>query len=262
MDGTLTHRTADAAEDAWTRLDAELARWPAGSAVLWWRDDDAVTATPALDHLLQLAGGTPITLAVVPKRAEAALGRRLDQADARRVTIVQHGWSHRDHGDRHKAELGPERPAATVLAELEAGREMLQALYGDRFVAVLVPPWNRIDPALIPKLAPHYRGLSVDKTRPDTPTAPGLAQAPAQIDLIDWNDGARFVGEEVVLDAITTHLAAQREGHADQAEPTGILTHHLVQDQPTSRFLEQLLPFLAARPAARWAMTTEIFGLS
>jgi hypothetical protein len=74
---------ADAANSAnWADLAAELDRWEKAGRVadLWWRDDDAVAATPQLDALLHLAGEVPVALAVIPalarpELAEAVRGR-------------------------------------------------------------------------------------------------------------------------------------------------------------------------------------------
>ena len=66
---------------SWDRLDRELAAWAAEGreATFWWRDDDAVAATPALDRLLRLteSGGVPLALAVIPAPAEPGLAERL-----------------------------------------------------------------------------------------------------------------------------------------------------------------------------------------
>src|SRR6185436_14055067 len=94
----------------WPDIHQELGRWrDAGRApLLWWRDDDAVDATPALDRLLALheAHRVPLALAVVPANATPALARRL--ADLPAVDLLQHGYAHTDHapaGER-KTELG------------------------------------------------------------------------------------------------------------------------------------------------------------
>jgi len=61
----------------WQALDAELDAWSAAgrTAELWWRDDDAIVPTPALDRLLDIRrrSGVPIALAVIPARAQATL---------------------------------------------------------------------------------------------------------------------------------------------------------------------------------------------
>ena len=61
----------------WANLDAELAIWRAEGLHLpiWWRDDDAIAPTPALDRLAALAEdlSLPVHIAVIPKHAEPAL---------------------------------------------------------------------------------------------------------------------------------------------------------------------------------------------
>ncbi len=81
-----------------------------GRAVrLWWRDDDAVAATPALDRLLSLADGRPLLIAAIPAGIEPSLGRRL--ARARNVRVAVHGLGHANHAPAGEktAEFGPHR---------------------------------------------------------------------------------------------------------------------------------------------------------
>ena len=48
-----------------------------------------------------------------------------------------------------------------VLGELGTGRMALERLFGARPLPVLVPPWNRIAPALVPTLPEiGFAGLS------------------------------------------------------------------------------------------------------
>jgi hypothetical protein len=56
----------------WGDLARECETWGASGrmATWWWRDDDAVSATPALDQLLGVAQG-PIGLAVIPAKPAA-----------------------------------------------------------------------------------------------------------------------------------------------------------------------------------------------
>ena len=76
-------------------LERELDAWAAAgrTATLWWRDDDAAGATPALERLLALADelATPLALAVIPARADRSLRHLL--ARSRRVVVLQHGCS-------------------------------------------------------------------------------------------------------------------------------------------------------------------------
>ena len=45
----------------------------------------------------------------------------------------------------------------------------------------------------------------------------------------------------------------------DRDEPTGLLTHHLIQDKATDDFLYRLLRLTRGHPAARWLDAAEIF---
>ena len=224
--------------DPWQALADELDLWPE-PADFWWRDDDAEAWTPALDRLVEALDGIPFALAVVP----AAAAPNLPGA------ILQHGWRHRNHAgpEDKKAEFGPQRSEEAMLAELEAGRVQLQSLYGQRFLPILVPPWNRIDPALAMRLPTvGWRGLSVFRPRRS------VFETNAHVDPVAWRTHRGFRGEEEVLDDIAAHLRARRTGRADREEPTGILSHHLVADAASLAFFREFVRFVASHPRARW----------
>jgi peptidoglycan/xylan/chitin deacetylase (PgdA/CDA1 family) len=241
-------------------LTRELDAWgEAGRvATLWWRDDDATAPSAALERLLALGvGRAPIALAVIPEPTGADLARRLATAPFARV--LQHGWAHRNHrppGER-SAEYATDRPLATMTDELARGRAKLAELFGARCLPVLVPPWNRIDDAVIAALpALGLRFLSVFG-----PRAPGSAAiVNTHVDPIAWRAGRGFVGEAKALGELVHHLAARRTGAADAAEPTGLLTHHLGHDDALWRFLDRLLARTAAHQAARWLDAREVFA--
>ncbi len=227
----------------WDALDEELARWrEAGrEAALWWRDDDAVEATPALDRLLELQRATaaPLALAVVPAQATEALARRL--ADESGVDVLQHGYAHANHasGTEKKAELGLQRPAMIVLGDLGTGWMALERLFGPRALNVLVPPWNRIAPPLVPTLPEiGFRGLSTFGARARAEPVRGLRQINTHLDLIDWRGGRGFVGLEAALDTLVRALQTSR---TSTGEPVGLLSHHLAMDEGAWDFLRSIL---------------------
>lgn len=262
-------RDAVAAEQAWDALGDELDAWAAAgrTAGFWWRDDDAVAATPALDRLLAIADAhdVPMALAVIPAQAEPSLFARLERAP--RATVLQHGYAHRNHAPTgaKKSELGDDRPAATVLAELARGRALLDTATGDRALPVLVPPWNRIGEAVRARLGEAgLTGLSTSRPRTHRRLDGGFVQANIHVDPIDWpaqrrGDGS-FHGDPTVLDAALRHLRARRSGAVDTSEPTGFLTHHLVMDAATWRFAERFAAAVARHPAARWIAPGALFA--
>lgn len=250
----------------WPELSRELDAWQRAGlrASLWWRDDDAVAPSAALERLLDLAMETevPLALAVIPARATLGLAERLTRA-ARPVRVLQHGFAHLDHAaaGAKKIELGGARPRAAVLEELSRGRALLAALFDDSAGTVLVPPWNRIAEDLLPALpALGYRGLSTFRPRGAAQAAPGLAQVNTHVDILRWRPSRGFVGEAAALSALVGHLAARRGGAADPAEPTGLLTHHLVHDAAAWAFLARVLRQLSAHPAVRFLTAEAVFA--
>lgn len=247
---------------AWQRLSTELDRWQAGgrTATLWWRDDDAVAATPALTRLLDAhaRAGVPLALASIPAKAEDGLALTLEPYPV--IAVLQHGYAHKNHaseGDR-AIELGAKRQRRGVVEELERGWERLRSLFPERLLPVMVPPWNRISAQLYPDLrALGFRALSCFAPRARREAVAGLVQANCHADLVDWRGGRCFRGEERTLEQICSHLEARRSGGADADEATGILTHHLVHDDECWRFLETLLERTNRHRAARWLAPEE-----
>jgi len=237
---------------AWRDFEVELATWAeAGrTPTLWWRDDDAVASTPALDRLLAATEGVPLMLAVIPQPLEPSLAPRLERTSA---YVVQHGWAHQNHRPpgQKACEIGEDRPLSVVEAELRQGATRLRQAFGPRFRPWLVPPWNRIDPAIAARLpALGYAGLSTFEPRRD------VFRVNAHVDPIAWKDGRRFIGPEKTLSRLSAHLAARRRGEVDPEEPTGLLTHHLVHDAELWRFLEGFRRV----PGVRWVDPTQGVG--
>src|SRR5271167_4825577 len=232
----------------WPNLVDELDQWrDAGRvATLWWRDDDAATASSRLDRLVSIAGDIPISLAVIPAAADPGLAAWLTQPSrsppAGCLAVLQHGWCHTNHAvEGKKSEFPPERPRHAVASDLVAGRARLTALFGARALAVLAPPWNRFDPCFLP-LLPDCGLSAISRVKPRrTPwPAPGITVVNVHIDLVAWPENRGFIGEEAALGGIVEHLHARRLAEVDAQEPTGILTHHLVQDEATDLFLRRL----------------------
>jgi hypothetical protein len=254
----------------WDDLDRELDGWAdAGrTATLWWRDDDAVAPTGQLDRLLAAidgAGGrsVPVCLAVIPALARPELATAI--AGRGSVAILQHGYAHLNHAPsgEKKIELGSHRPKADVLRELAAGRERMVELFGPAAMAVLVPPWNRIAPNIAAALPAIGLGaISTFGPRPRPGLGPEILEVNTHIDIMDWHDSRRFLGEAAALDQALRHLAARRRGSCDPEEPTGLLTHHLVHDDPAWRFVHDFLKRTLAHPAVRWLNGTEVFPVS
>jgi hypothetical protein len=252
----------------WSDLVEELDQWGEGgrAATLWWRDDDAVTASYRLDRLVSIAGDVPISLAVIPAIVNQGLAAWITHPSrsrqAARLWVLQHGWCHTSHAVKGKKnEFSAERSCHAVRSELIAGRRLLTALFGARALPVLAPPWNRFASCFLPLLATCGLGaISLLKPRHSRWPAPGVTEVNVHIDLVAWAEHRGFIGENAALRGIIRHLQARRLGEVDAEEPTGILTHHLVQDRPTDAFLSRLISITKEHLASRWLDAAEVFA--
>jgi hypothetical protein len=250
---------------AWHRLEAELDAWgEAGRrATLWCRDDDAIRDSPALRQLLRIADASDVAigLAVIPAAIEACLADAVSASP--KVTVLQHGYAHRNHASppARRCELGIERPVAETLAELVAGRGRLEREFGARFATVLVPPWNRIDPEVVMALPRGgFHGLSCIGPRVAAMPVHGIVQSNVHVDLIAWRTNRAFAGTDVAIDRLVGHLRARREGGADAAEASGILTHHLDMDDAAWTFVTELLTRTREHSAVAWLEVGAVFA--
>lgn len=240
----------------WQDLEAELAVWAAAERepVFWWRDDDGEAPSPELENLLELRRSLaiPVALALIPATVRTVLAARLSN-ESDDVVVLQHGYEHANHSPSgaKKAELAPGRSRVGVIAQLTEGRHRLEALFGQRFRAVLVPPWNRIDPDLVSLLpAAGFVGLSVFAGRHRPPAVPGLRRADCHIDVIDWHGSRRFIGVEAALDAA---LSALKTAYRHRlAEAIGVLTHHLIMDPDAWAFVRDFVERIGARRRGHW----------
>lgn len=235
----------------WSPVTNELALWRAANLTLplWWRDDDAVSTTPELAQLIALseAVGVPVHLAVIPKMADAGLAARV--ADSGCLIPVVHGWAHENHAPKpdKKAEFGAGR--SDVTDEIQGAMNRLQSLFGDRLKPMFVPPWNRIAPQHYPALIKAgFTTLSTFMPRMVPDAATGLQQINTHLDPIAWRKGKSLIAPEQLVAQLVQLLLERRTGLADNKEPLGLLTHHLVHDAEVWEFTRQVLLTLQAGP--------------
>lgn len=231
-------------------------------ATLWWRDDDARLPSPHLDRLIELsaASATPLVLAAIPHEIDSSLKHTIQTGP--HISIVQHGWSHSNHApaNEKKCELGNHRDLNEILQELSAGAEILASFFANRFLPVLVPPWNRISITVASHLQScGYIGLSRFGTAAIPRLPADFYQANTHVDLVDWRGTRGFTGTETALHQITSHLQHRRNGQVPRDQATGILSHHLVHDEELWQFLALLFQFTGQHQAPRWLSGREVF---
>lgn len=220
---------------------------------LWLRDDDAVAPSAALDTLLAMTAShaVPVILAVIPEHSGDALANRLDSAP--HAVVAVHGWSHANHAPdgEKKQELGPHRPAEVVLAELKAGLRKLKDLHENRFIPMLVPPWNRIAAGLASRLGEQgFSSLSVfGREQQGSP----IRLINTHVDIMDWHGTRGGRPAPLLFAELATAI-----GRPDPAPITGVLTHHLVHDPAAWDFLQALFAITAGHPGCEWVQPAPI----
>lgn len=239
-----------------------LARCTAEGVTLryWWRDDDAVEPTPALDRLLALSHetGIPVALAIVPGRADPRLKDHL--ASLPGTDVLVHGLAHRNHAppDLKKAEFGANRPLSTLMADARAALAMMEVRLPGLALPVLVPPWNRIAEALEPHLSGiGYRGLST--FGPALPAPAGLVRVNTHIDPIGWKMGGGLADPTMLVARLAQAIHDRLDSDQRGDEPIGLLTHHLVHDEEVWRFVRFFLDTFRASPATKAMRAAELF---
>lgn len=232
----------------WSLLDETLAQYRASGQVLpiWWRDDDAVKSTPALDILHRMAEdlSTEVNIAVVPYYAQLDLAELA--VNSPYLMPLVHGFKHENHAPtgQKKSEFGMLREGA--LADIAAGVDKMRMIFGAGFLPVFVPPWNRLASeyvASLPQAGLH--GVSTFTPRTKRCPVPGLVQINTHIDPIDWKGTRDLKDPDRIIAETCAVLRARLSGDADADEPMGYLTHHLVHTKQvwdfTERFLKSLL---------------------
>ena len=242
----------------WRELSDELDRWQTDPATFWWRDDDAVDATPELDLLLRHAGAIPLALSVIPGLATRGLAEKLARQSS--VAVLQHGWLHTNHASGGYNEYPASRAIDEVSHELAVGKRILTALFGPQAIPVFAPPWHGFDARFLPLL--RRNGLiAISRKGPRTGVfaAEKLLQVNAHVSPIKWTTPPSFGEDDFYIEQIVEHLRGRRLGRYDAEEPTGLLTHHRAQDDKSYAFIARLVESLAAHPAAVWMDARTIF---
>jgi len=264
----------------WQNLTDELANWSHEGrvATFWWRDDDACSATPELETLLQISEEfrVPVSLAVIPGKLQVGLRKRIDNTSL--ISVLQHGYRHKNHAPvaEEKSEYGAHRSVTEMLRELQQGRELLQSEFKDQFYPVLVPPWNRFAVSLVSSLPDlGYTGMSamwarqasdqgVDQTKVYSPgplveqTEGQMLQVNTHINPVAWLNDQGFIGENEALEQMVCHLRLRRE-YPLLDEPTGLLSHHLVQNESTWDFCRQFAERISNDNICHWLGAGDIW---
>jgi hypothetical protein len=252
----------------WELLKDEIEQWQQ-PVNFWWRDDDAIKNTDALQTMLQLAVNhkTAVHLAVIPNQLQPSLSILKSPKNKPFSYVLQHGVEHKSYAlaNQRKIELGGSQDSTVLRHALANGRDTLKGAFDQQYLDILVPPWNRIADDIVETLSDiGYRKLSVLGSAKLIETQ---YQLNVNIDIINWKTRT-FAGESVVLDKIISHLQNKRlnlqTGSGDilaNNRPCGLMTHHLDHDDKCWQFLDDFFTFCQAFKQIQWLSGKTLYSL-
>ncbi len=243
-------------------LEDELRRCAEAGLTMtfWWRDDDAIYPSAALDRLLAITERFELRplLAVIPAKASPVLAERLSTASA---DIAQHGYAHANRAPRGQkpCEFPDSLDGAEAWRLLRDGHRRMDALFGRSWLPIFVPPWNRFADKHVPLLR-ECRFAVYSGSVPLPAAPPGLRNLHSPVDIMQWRPERRFAGTEACVARLVREIAARREGSWPREDPIGLVTHHLVHDEGAWDFLEVFCESLAQMPASSWKGAAQLIA--
>ncbi len=208
------------------------------------RLDDVRDLSPRLEAVWSVLErrGAAVHLGAIPVDVSEAAARDLEARAQRSpvaVSVQQHGYRHVNHGlGKRKFEFDDERTFEDQRSDLEAGREILRARFGERFDGVFVPPFDRCGSLGMRALAElGFAGISVihTSTAPDDPRVPKVLMT---TDPVQWKPVVLHRPWDQTLHEVRTSLDAT--GYA------GLELHHEIMDEAAVAGLDWLLGELGA----------------
>ena len=140
-----------------------------------------------------------------------------------------------------------------MLDEITKGWRRIEDMFGRQALPVFTPPWNRAARTVVERLpGTGLKAISTFNPRRAKFAFGDLLQVNTHVDPIGWHIGGSLLDPSLLVAQIAKELGDRREGRADNSEPYGLMTHHLVQDEATWSFTATLLEMFAESGVTRW----------
>jgi hypothetical protein len=217
----------------------------------FFRADDIGAGGRAFHALCELFRyhQTPLAMAVVPAWLTTDRTSQLFST----APLEEPLWGWHQHGWRHvnlqrtggKSEFGEERPIEKQWRDIYQGLKKMTKIFGERFIPVFTPPWNRLPTATLRILQElNFKAVSMTGLLPRI-----------------FKPGAGFKNLRIQLDL---HTRKAKDGRADFLDlldelstfmtkkgPVGIMLHHHRMTPFAFQFLGELLHLLRHKVQAR-----------
>jgi hypothetical protein len=255
---------------------------------IFLRDDDVGALTPALKDFVGrfAARGLPVSYQIIPDRftPEAAEFMLAERAKAPALMdFGQHGLTHemQVRGKTEYYEFGPERTYDQQLADIKAGKAILQQRLGaDEPLRVFTPPRHRYDRNTLKAI--HETGFSVLSASSYTSLTHRLAYACGRFlgltnlgrPGVPWHERRRpdsglfelsvavGVDDGANLAGSVDSVMAGIEGARRHTSTVGLLFHHEVFGGPGAEgYLDALTERLRALPDVTFHTLGELYSL-
>ncbi len=203
---------------------------------VFFRADDIAVADERFQQMMALFRRyeVPLCLAVVPAwmdQGRLAALQRFDLADPL-WCWHQHGFAHQNHERTgRKCEFGSSRSAGEVRDDLQAGRTILEDLFGECFTPVFTPPWNRCT-GLVLDMLPSLGYRAVSRFRDAVPACDCLPDLAPSVDLHTGKEPDPARAWSSLWDSISRGL---------ESGLLGFMLHHERMNAQAFGFLDGLL---------------------
>jgi hypothetical protein len=245
-------------------LRAAIEEWKraCGNAPFFLRDDDAARATPRLQRLLGICRqtDTQVMLSVIPGRVQPDLVETIMECEF--AVPVQHGYQHESHStiEGVKSEFPDEEALEPQHDRARRGIEDMANAFGDRFMPILVPPWNNISQKLVANLASvGIAGLSCSGRRGGSDRY-NIKLFNSWVSLNDFSKLEEPFDPAIIVDKYMRTIGNRLTQAKDRLEPIGLTTHHLVTSEEQFRFLHALIETVR-EAGGQWLSPEELMSV-
>lgn len=219
-----------------------------GSITFFFRNDDVGWEDTRLFELLDLFAefNLPLDLAAIPAAISPRTAARLQTLVERnpgKLSIHQHGYAHLNHEQTgRKCEFGETRSRDLQQADIKAGKDRLNDLFGPMAEPIFTPPWNRCTADTAACLRDSgFKLLSRDTTAPQL-KIDRLAELPVSIDWFAKRKKVRLTPDEIGSSFSAAASACSR---------VGVMLHHAVMNEEERARLGELLQLVSTHSQAR-----------
>ncbi|MCK8603448.1 polysaccharide deacetylase family protein [Desulfoferrobacter suflitae] len=214
------------------------------TAEVFFRADDIGAGGRAFEALCHMfrRHAVPLGMSVVP----AWLSTIREQQLFASAPVEEPLWGWHQHGWRHvnwqrsgkKSEFGDHRPFEKQWRDIWQGRQKMVSIFGEHFLPVFTPPWNRLSGCTLKILQQlDFRAVSLSKPFPKGHKNPlGLNNLKVPLDLHTRKSKDAAKDFDELLAQLTTLLGRK--------EPVGIMIHHQRMTTFAYQFLDALLQLL------------------